>query len=686
MKACHLALLLALLVPCASAQTRYTWNGGSGTWDDAARWTPTGIPAAADTVVIASGTATLTANTTVAGFHLPNLGAIDGNADLTITASMVWSGGGPGFDALRGAGKVTVAPGATLLMAGPTTNYGAVKGRVFVNAGTAMWTGPGRWDDTGHFVNEGDLDLAFDTPTSQLVCFSSEADAISNGPAGVIRRTGMGEARLTCGFSNAGTVRVESGSLALRGFNATGGTDTGAYDVEAAGTLVFMGGNRTMTASASISGEGTIEVHGGATALAGVYDVGATRFVTGAGVFNLDGESATDTLAITSGTLGGSGTLTVTDGFIWKGGVMRGSGTTVVDAGISLDIGTAAVSLSDSRTLRLSGSTTWSGAVGINNGSSAVTLVNAGTFTSTGPGERTFFAGTFSNEGTFVHDAGTVRFSSGFDNAGTVRVDGGTLRLQGFNATGGTDTGTYTVADSARLEFTGGNRTLAASAQVAGTGTVAFLGGSVTNGATWRPGASPGRLTVGSRYPAGNGVLEVEIGGYAPGTAYDQLAVTGTATLGGTLRVVLTDGFTPQAGDRFLVVPASTVSGTFAALDLPAGLSAAVEVTPSGAELVFGTPVANEDEGLPTAFALQAAYPNPFRDQAVLRYDVPTGGLVRIAVYDLLGREVALLVDEIQAAGAHEARLDGALLPNGAYLVRMEAGRFMQARWVTLVR
>src|SRR5690606_22050623 len=98
-------------------------------------------------------------------------------------------------------------------------------------------------------------------------------------------------------------------------------------------------------------------------------------------------------LEITGGWLGGSGTVTVTDTIVWTAGRMLGTGTTVVQPDLALDA--ASVSLSDSRTLRLEGATAWSGDGGITNGNSDVTLVNASTFTSTGDGERAFFAGTF---------------------------------------------------------------------------------------------------------------------------------------------------------------------------------------------------------------------------------------------------------------------------------------------------
>jgi hypothetical protein len=90
---------------------------------------------------------------------------------------------------------------------------------------------------------------------------------------------------------------------------------------------------------------------------------------------------------------------------------------------------------------------------------------------------------------------------------------------------------------------------------------------------------------------------------------------------------------------------------------------------------------------VPSAFALHAAYPNPSGGRTTLRYDVAEAGLVRIAVYDLLGREMAVLAAGLVGAGAHEAALDGRALPAGVYFVRMTAdGGFTQTRRITLLR
>ena len=67
-------------------------------------------------------------------------------------------------------------------------------------------------------------------------------------------------------------------------------------------------------------------------------------------------------------------------------------------------------------------------------------------------------------------------------------------------------------------------------------------------------------------------------------------------------------------------------------------------------------------------------YPNPFRHRATIAYRVPAPEHVRLTVYDVLGRELAVLVDERQSAGSHSAKLDASSWPSGVYLYRLEAG------------
>ncbi len=89
---------------------------------------------------------------------------------------------------------------------------------------------------------------------------------------------------------------------------------------------------------------------------------------------------------------------------------------------------------------------------------------------------------------------------------------------------------------------------------------------------------------------------------------------------------------------------------------------------------------------LPDAFGLEANYPNPFNPSTVIRYALPEESVVRLEVFDLTGRSVALLMDGPQAAGAHEVVFDAASLPSGVYLYRIEAGAFSKTMRMTLVR
>ena len=78
-------------------------------------------------------------------------------------------------------------------------------------------------------------------------------------------------------------------------------------------------------------------------------------------------------------------------------------------------------------------------------------------------------------------------------------------------------------------------------------------------------------------------------------------------------------------------------------------------------------------ELLPTAYALEPNYPNPFNPSTEIRFALPEAATIRLIVYDALGREVARLVDGPVGAGYQHATFDAAKLPSGVYLYRLEA-------------
>ena len=93
-----------------------------------------------------------------------------------------------------------------------------------------------------------------------------------------------------------------------------------------------------------------------------------------------------------------------------------------------------------------------------------------------------------------------------------------------------------------------------------------------------------------------------------------------------------------------------------------------------------------KDGEVPTEVTLGQNHPNPFNPETTIRYALPQGSKVRLAVYDLLGQEVAVLVDASRPAGQHTVRFDGDDLPSGSYVYRLQVGEEVVARTMTLVK
>jgi hypothetical protein len=85
-------------------------------------------------------------------------------------------------------------------------------------------------------------------------------------------------------------------------------------------------------------------------------------------------------------------------------------------------------------------------------------------------------------------------------------------------------------------------------------------------------------------------------------------------------------------------------------------------------------------------FALKQNYPNPFNPTTGIRYRVSGTSHVTLVVYDVLGREVAVLVNEVKAPGSYEASFDATGLASGVYLYTLQAAGFVQTRKMLLVR
>jgi hypothetical protein len=92
------------------------------------------------------------------------------------------------------------------------------------------------------------------------------------------------------------------------------------------------------------------------------------------------------------------------------------------------------------------------------------------------------------------------------------------------------------------------------------------------------------------------------------------------------------------------------------------------------------------DRDVPRQYALQQNCPNPFNPSTIIKFELPRSSDVRLSVFDLLGREVSILVNERRDAGVHEVKFDGSKFASGVYVYRLEAGQFVQSRKLILLR
>jgi hypothetical protein len=110
-----------------------------------------------------------------------------------------------------------------------------------------------------------------------------------------------------------------------------------------------------------------------------------------------------------------------------------------------------------------------------------------------------------------------------------------------------------------------------------------------------------------------------------------------------------------------------------------------VENTPGG--INPGGAVATEDTGdLPKEFKLSQNYPNPFNPVTNIQFDMPKTADVKLTVHDVLGRQVAVLVDSQMPAGRHEVLFDARDIASGTYIYRIQAGDYVKAMTLTLVK
>ncbi|MCU0644325.1 MAG: T9SS type A sorting domain-containing protein [bacterium] len=96
--------------------------------------------------------------------------------------------------------------------------------------------------------------------------------------------------------------------------------------------------------------------------------------------------------------------------------------------------------------------------------------------------------------------------------------------------------------------------------------------------------------------------------------------------------------------------------------------------------------IGDDNIPIPDKYSLFQNYPNPFNPSTIIRFALPQQTKVKLQVFDLLGRDIALLLDEEMQPGEHQVECKLNHLANGVYIYRLSAGHFVQQRKMVLLK
>jgi uncharacterized repeat protein (TIGR01451 family) len=428
------------------------------------------------------------------------------------------------------------------------------------------------------------------------------------------------------GFTNAGLLRIESQDQAFSvTLTVTNGalTNTGTITVNPGS-----GGGRTISANLdnrgalNANGDLTLSRTGGAHSNSGTVTIaaGKTFTISGSGSFTNaagGGINGSGVLSFSNIAFTNTGTVTPVGGVLLSGGAFNCNGGTT--GGTTFTLRSSALNIgaggTDAAVFILLGSTSLTGNVAAgqtlwvrgDNSVGNTTVTAASGFTNAGQiriesqdqafsSSFTVTAGTLTNTGAINVNAGSGGgriLNANLDNQGALNVNFDFSLAKA--AAVFTNTGTVAIAAGRTLTVSGGGSfTNASGGTLSGSGILNVSAATFTNAGTVNPGGSPGILTVTGAFPqTASGAVNIELGGTTAGSGYDQLNVSGLATLAGTLNVSLINGFTPSLGQSFKVVGYGSRTGTFTTLtglDLGGGLRLDPSYGATGLTLTVVTP------------------------------------------------------------------------------------------------
>src|SRR5690606_38808096 len=145
------------------------------------------------------------------------------------------------------------------------------------------------------------------------------------------------------------------------------------------------------------------------------------------------------------------------------------------------------------------------------------------------------------------------------------------------------------------------------------------------------------------------------------------------------------------ASNYWGVMSSSVLSDGTIKIWIPGGslTGAAVEtklITLTDTAHITVTGITDPTVNTPDKFTLHQNYPNPFNPSTQIRYEIPVSGLVTLKIYDMVGREVATLVNDIKTPGSYIVAFNASAMASGTYFYKIQAGEFTQVKKMVLLK
>lgn len=224
-------------------------------------------------------------------------------------------------------------------------------------------------------------------------------------------------------------------------------------------------------------------------------------------------------------------------------------------------------------------------------------------------------------------------------------------------------------------------------------------------GLTWTSGATTGTVNTYSVHfnsatnglAAGNATVKTSDGGVSysaatsPGTSGNLNGLEGTGSEWWSIRSGNTVYRSTDGAATWTNAHVQT-GAVFQDIDFAVGsngcLSGWAVGNTGGIAKMSGNPtgISTVSSEVPSSYLMKQNYPNPFNPTTNINFSIPKSGLVTLKVYDMSGKEVAVLVNEVKNAGSYLVGFNASDLPSGAYFYRITAGNFVETKKMMLVK